>query len=83
MTRQLRNLPGSEIGKHTDSQAATLGTQTGNFFSQRNFGIAGDKFQFINLGFQLGNRLFKIQKIHGYSFSTPIFKGATIAENGV
>jgi hypothetical protein len=80
MARQLRHLPWRKIRKNTGSQRTTFGAQPGDFFGQTDFSIVGNEFQFINLGFEFGNRLLELQKVHGHNSSTAVKQGRDNSE---
>ena len=63
MTGELGNLPGAEIREHRLCQLATLFLQFGDFFADVDLVIETDAAQLIDLGLQVGNRLFEIEEI--------------------
>ncbi len=57
MARQLRDLPGIEVGEDGLGQALALGLQTRDLFADVDLGIVADVAQLLDLGLKLGDRL--------------------------
>jgi len=65
MAGDLRNLPGPQLGKQLASQLFVLLLQPGNLLGEIHVvtHATAHMLEFINLSQQLGNRLFKIEKV--------------------
>src|ERR1700679_3635819 len=64
MSRKFRDLPGRQVGEYAGGERSALGLQAFDLFRDINAGIAADEFEFLDLGLELRDRLFKFQKIH-------------------
>lgn len=69
MSRQLRYLPGGQFREDTAGQRITLLLERVDLFADVDVSIFGCKLQLTDFGFQLGNRLFEVEKIRVHLFS--------------
>ena len=64
MARQLRDLPGREIGKNTGGERPALRLQALDLFGDVDARVGAEEFELLDLRLELRDRLFKFQKIH-------------------
>src|SRR5215472_8961229 len=62
MARQLCDLPGSEAGEDARGQLTALRLQPRDLVLDVDLGFGGDVPQLLDLGFELGDRLFEIEE---------------------
>jgi hypothetical protein len=62
MTRNLRDLPGTELGENALGQRLAFTTQPSHLFVNVDFGIIANKAQLLDFSFEFCNRLFKIKE---------------------
>src|SRR5579885_3045875 len=62
MTRELRDLPGSEARENAGRELPALGLQARDLLLDVDFGVGRDVPQLLDLGLELGNGLFEIQE---------------------
>jgi hypothetical protein len=72
MARHLRHLPGVELGVDVLGQRLAFFLQATDFLRNIQGGIVLHKAQFFDLGFELGNRLLKVEEggFHRWSSSS-------------
>jgi len=66
---QLGNLPAAQVAEDTGRQAATLVLQAGNLVADVQRIVATHQAQLFDLGLQVGDRLFEIEKIRVHRLS--------------
>jgi len=62
MARELRDLPGSEVGEDARGQLTALRLQTRDLVLDVDLGVRGHVPQLLDLRFELGDRLFEIEE---------------------
>ena len=62
MTRNLRNLPGTELGKNGLGQRFTFAAKARDLIIDVDLGIVTNKAQFLDFCFEFRDRLFKIKE---------------------
>jgi hypothetical protein len=60
VARELRYLPGREIGEDADRELAALGLQAADLIVDVDLGVRAHVPQLFDLGFELGDRLFEV-----------------------
>ena len=71
MPRDLRDLPGAQLGEDAAGQRLTLGTQPCDFVGDVDLRVVADETQLLDLRLELGDGLFEIEEfeVHAYMIS--------------
>ena len=76
MTRHLCDLPCRQLGEDTLRQRIPLRRQSGDFLADVDLGIIGDVPEFVDLGFELSDRLFEFEKLEIHAIGAAIVRKA-------
>src|SRR5262249_46041963 len=66
MAGELRDLPGSEARKNARGELPALRLEASDFLLDVDLGLRGDVLELLDFCFELGDRLFEIQKGNGH-----------------
>jgi hypothetical protein len=66
MARQLRDLPGRQVGEDRSGERAALGAQLGDLLLDVDLGVRGHMAKLFDLGLKFGDWLLKIEEADGH-----------------
>ena len=82
VARQLGNLPGRQVGKDRARELLALGAELADFFRYVD-GLVGTKVpELLELGLELGDRLFEVEKVNGHGSDPPVQQATRRAPRG-